>query len=479
MWGWDTPGTRITVEFAGSSLTAQAGADGRWAVRLPAVSANATPQVIVVKGTERRELKDVLVGEVWMCSGQSNMQWTLRDEWKGDIEALASKIPTMRLIRVPITGTQEPQTDFKGEWKETNPDTAPTFTAVGFYFGRYLHNVLGVPVGLIDNSWGGSAAEAWVRRKSLEQDPRFATLMDSTRSRETRVITEEEKAKHAKAMSKWKKDTEKARAEGKALPRQPQAPDAYLTGNARPGNIFNGMVYPTIGYGIKGVIWYQGESNASRAWEYRQLFPFMIEQWRKEWQQGVFPFYWVQLADYRAEKPEPSESDWAELREAQTATMSLPATGQAIIIDIGEGKDIHPKNKIDVSARLARWALAKDYGIKLPYRSPEYKSMAVNGREVTITLDCFGSSLRPFDVQEAVGFAMCGPDRKWHWARGKVILPDKVQLTCDKVESPVAVRYAWADNPVCNLFSKDGLPVTPFRTDDFELTTKPKSPAVR
>jgi len=223
------------------------------------------------------------------------------------------------------------------------------------------------------------------------------------------------------------------------------------------------------------VVWYQGETNASRAYEYQELFPFMIEQWRKEWGGGDFSFYWVQLANYLPQKPQPGDSQWAELRESQTKTMQLPNTGQAVIIDLGEGNNIHPKNKHDVAARLVRWALAKDYGLKFSYRSPEFKHLDIDGNKAIVTLDYFGSSLRPFGVEEAVGFAVCGEDKVWHWAKGKVLLPgDKIELTSDQVEKPVAVRYAWADNPVCNLFSKDGLPVTPFRTDDFTPITKPK-----
>jgi len=182
----------------------------------------------------------------------------------------------------------------------------------------------------------------------------------------------------------------------------------------------------------------------------------------------------VQLADYRDEKPEPGESDWAELREAQTRTQRLPNTGQAVIIDVGEGRDIHPRNKQEVAARLARVALARDYGRKLPYRSPEYQSVSFQGNKAVVTLDCFGSSLRAFDVADARGFAVCGADKVWHWAKGRVVLPNKVEVTSDAVPAPIAVRYAWADNPVCNLYSAEGLPVTPFRTDDFDPITKPK-----
>jgi sialate O-acetylesterase len=330
-------------------------------------------------------------------------------------------------------------------------------------------------VGLIDNAWGGSAAEAWIRRDTIEKDPRFALLMENTRKHEADAQTDNAKAAYDAAMEKWKADVEKAKAEGKLLPRPPQSPQAWLSGNARPGNIFAGVVNPTLGYGIKGVIWYQGESNASRAYEYEKLFPFMIEQWRKEWAEGDFPFYWVQLANYQARKPEPGDSTWAELREAQTKSMKLPNTGQAVIIDLGEGKDIHPKNKHDVAARLVRWALAKDYGLKFPYRSPEFKSLQIEGNKAVVALDCFGSALRPFGVEEAEGFAVCGEDKVWHWAKGKIVPGDKIEVTSDQVPNPVAVRYAWADNPICNLYNKDGgLPVTPFRTDDFEMITKPK-----
>jgi sialate O-acetylesterase len=471
IWGWDTPGTKVTVSFAGQTYAATAAADGKWQVKLAPVPASATPQVLRIAGTGVREVQDVLVGEVWMCSGQSNMQWAIAQSHNGDLEALASELPLVRLISVPQVGTQELKTDFKGQWEAATAANVRDFSAVGFLFGRYLHQILKVPVGLIDNAWGGSAAEAWVRRESLEKDPRFAGLMEATRKRERDLLSEKGKADAAAALAKWREDAARAKAEKKPAPRAPQD---WLTGNARPGNIFAGVVHPTFGYGIKGVIWYQGESNAGRAFEYRELFPFLIEEWRREWGQGHFPFYWVQLADYMAEKPEPGESAWAELREAQTRTLQLPNTGQAVIIDIGEGSDIHPRNKHEVAARLVRWALARDYGRKVPYRSPEFIRAEFGGGKATVTLDCLGSSLRPFDVREARGFAVCGEDRVWRWAEGKVVAPDKVEVSSPHVPAPIAVRYAWADNPVCNLFSAEGLPVTPFRSDDFELTTKPK-----
>ena len=479
IWGWDTPGTKVSVTFAGKTYTGDADKDGKWTVKLDPQAANAKPQAMTIKGTDTKQLEDILIGEVWMCSGQSNMGFTLSSDWNGDLEALASHHPQLRLFKVPLVGTQELKTDINAKWEETTPQTSPGFTACGFLFGRYLHEILGVPVGLIGNAWGGSSAEAWVRRSTIESDPRFKDLIDQWKNTEATYDHAKVKAAYETDVAKWNEAVKAAKAAGKPAPAPPRAPQDTMAGQHRPGNIFAGMLNPTLGYGMKGVVWYQGESNAGRAWQYRNLFPFMIEQWRKEWKQGDFSFYWVQLADFKAQQPNPGDSDWAELREAQTLTMKLPNTGQCVITDIGEGKDIHPKNKHDVAARLVRWALAKDYGMKIPYRSPEFKSVEIKDNKALVTLDMFGSKLRPFDVAEAVGFALCGEDKVWHWAKGTVKGDNQVEVWSEQVAKPVAVRYAWADNPVANLFSNEGLPVTPFRTDDFEMVTKPKPVEVK
>lgn len=475
IWGWDAPGTEVTVTFGAQTKSAKAGEDGKWTVKLDPVDASAEPTVLKIEGSSSRVIKDVLVGEVWMCSGQSNMGWTVTGDWKWQVESLASNHPNLRLITVPRVGTQELQDDFNGQWQAATPETAKPFSAVGFFYGRYLHEILGVPVGLINNAWGGSAAEAWVRRESLEGDERFAGLMENWVQREAQLQSEEATAKYEQALEAWKAKAEEAKAAGKPVPRRPTSPDQILKGNARPGNIFAGVVHPTLGYGMKGVIWYQGESNASRAHEYGYLFPFMIEQWRKEWGQGDFPFYWVQLADFRGEPEQPGDSQWAELRESQTKAMSLPNTGQAVIIDLGEGNDIHPKNKYDVAARLVRWALEKDYGIpNIVAQSPTFREMTISGNKATLTFDHIDGGLRTVDVNEVHGFAICGEDRKWAWADAKITGPDTIEVWSDAVSEPVAVRYAWAENPVCNVFSRNGLPLTPFRTDDFPMITAPK-----
>ena len=465
VWGWADAGEEVTVAIDKQKLTAQPGADGRWQVELEPLTVGG-PYTLTIQGKNTLTFDDVLVGEVWICSGQSNMQWSVSRANDPDLERLTAKFPKIRLITVPNVGTQEPQNDFKGAWTECTPDTVNGFSAVGYFFGRQLHQTLDVPVGLINNAWGGSACEAWINRDLMAKDELYKPLLDRWAAEEQNLpkAMEEYKDKY----QKWQVAAQAAKDAGQQPPPAPQNPEARMKGNARPANIYNGALKPTIGYGIRGAIWYQGESNASRAYQYRELFPLMIKSWRDEWQQGDFPFYWVQLADFLDEKPEPADSAWAELREAQTLTMTkLPNTGEAVIIDLGEGKDIHPKNKQDVAKRLARWALADVYKLPIAHRSPLYKSMEQQGNKIIVTLDHVGTGLQLFDVREPVGFAIAGADKKFVLAKAKLIAPNKIEVWSDAVSEPAAVRYGWADNPVLNVYSADGLPVTPFRTDDW------------
>jgi sialate O-acetylesterase len=462
VWGWADPGEEITVAIDGQTKAAKAGPDGKWQVTLDPIPAGG-PYTVTVKGKNTVAYNDVLSGEVWVCSGQSNMQMPVAAANDSALEIKAANYPGIRLITVPNRGTQEPQKDFRGKWQVCSPQTVGGFSAVGFFFGRQLHQILGVPIGLINDAWGGSACEAWIPRERLAADPKYKPLLEHWAEIEKNYPRDKQAYDEARA---------KAKAEGKTSRRGPRNPEALMTGNSRPGNIFNGVLLPTIGYGIRGVIWYQGETNAGRAYQYRDLFPLMIQTWRDLWGQGDFPFYWVQLADFLDETTEPTESGWAELREAQTMTMSkLPHTGEAVIIDLGEGKDIHPRNKQDVAKRLARWALAKDYGISIPCQSPTYKSMERHGNRVVLTFDHVDGGFRPFDVNEPRGFAIAGSDRKFVRAQAKVTGPSTIEVWSDKVPEPVAVRYAWANNPVCNLYSAAGLPATPFRTDDWPGVT--------
>ncbi|MFO0816767.1 MAG: sialate O-acetylesterase [Pirellulales bacterium] len=454
VWGLADAGEAVTVTIGSQSHQATAGANGAWHVFLDPLAVGGAHE-LTIKGKNEVKFVDVLVGEVWICSGQSNMQWSVNAAYDPDLEKAAAKFPKLRMVNVPQVGTQEPQWNFNGKWQVCSAETVGNFSAVGYFFGRQLHLTLDVPVGLINNAWGGSAAEAWVRRDVLAADEKYKPLLERWAAMEK---TYSELSTKANLTEDEKKQLNGLRGQ--------------MNGNARPGNIYNGVLFSHIGYGVKGAIWYQGESNASRAYQYRDLFPLMIEHWRKEWNQGDFPFYWVQLADFLAERPQPGDSSWAELREAQTMTMQrVPNSGQAVIIDIGEGKDIHPKNKVDVGRRLARWALAKDYGLKIPYHSPQYKSHEVKDGKVILTFDHVDGGWRPFDVAEPRGFAIAGEDKQFVWASAKILPDGRIEVWSDKVAAPASVRYAWADNPVCNMFSQANLPLTPFRTDDWPGTT--------
>ena len=467
VWGKADPGEAVTVTLGGQTHSTTAAADGSWHVFLDPVQEYGGPHTLTVKGKNTVAFDDVLIGEVWVCAGQSNMQWSLDQVNDSDLEKVAAKFPNIRLVSVPQVGTQEPQWNFNGKWQVCSPETVSGFSAVGYLFGKQLHHTLGVPVGLINNAWGGSAAEAWVKREKLAANEKLKPLHDRWVKMEEGLAAAA--AEFETKLADWKAAAEKAKAEGQPAPNQPINPDGQMRGNARPGNIHSGVLTPSIGYGIKGAIWYQGESNAGRAYQYRELFPFMIKSWREEWGLGEFPFYWVQLADFGGEKAAPAESNWAELREAQTMTMTvLPNTGEAVIIDIGEGKDIHPKNKQDVARRLARWALAETYKVPgITARSPLYKSMEKQGSKIVLSFDHATGGWRPFDVAELIGFTIAGADRKFVVAKAVVLGDGRIEVWSETVGDPVAVRYAWADNPVCNMYSAAGLPLTPFRTDDF------------
>ena len=455
VWGKGAPGEGISVKIDGKSVETTAGDDGNWSVMLDALPAGG-PHTLVVAGSNEITLKDVLVGEVWVCSGQSNMQWSVQRTYDADLVRAAADYPEIRMINYPQVGSQRPVWTHKNSaWTVCLPATVGNFSAVGYFFGRQVHETLDVPVGLINNAWGGSAADAWVDRKLLEADADYGPTLERWQGIEEQVELLATKAGLA--------EPEKKRLAN--LRRQ-------LSGNHRPANIYNGVLKSHLGYGIQGAIWYQGESNAGRAHQYRDLFPMMIANWRDEWGEGDFPFYWVQLADFGKENPEPTESAWAELREAQTMTMSrLPNTGEAVIIDIGEGKDIHPRNKVVVGQRLARWALAKQYGVDIAYQSPTYMSMEKQAGKIVLSFEHVDGGWRPFDVPEPVGFAIAGEDRKFVWADAEIIDGNRIEVSSNEVADPVAVRYAWADNPVCNMFDGIGLPLTPFRTDEWPGVT--------
>ncbi len=456
LWGWADEGESITVEFQGQKVAATA-KEGKWMVRLKPLKAGG-PFTLTLSGKNKIELKNVLVGEVWICSGQSNMQWQLRQTDNAEAEIASAKYPMIRLFTVPRSEVEAPVTDVKAGWKECSPETVATFSAVGYYFGRDLHKSRNVPIGLINNAVGGSPAESWTSAGVLNADAEYKQFAPEYTKR---------MEQYENALAKYNEDAEKAKAENKPAPRAPGKP-------WMPSGLYNGMLAPLAPYAIKGAIWYQGESNAARAYQYRRLFPTMISNWRAIWGQGDFPFLFVQLAAFGPNSPKLGESDWAELREAQSMTLSAsPKTGMALAIDVGAYDDIHPRNKQPVGSRLALAARAVAYGEKIVYSGPVYQSMKVEGDKVALSFKHTGGGLEARGG-ELKGFIIAGDDKVWREAKAE-IKGDRVIVTSAEVSKPVAVRYGWMKHPTCNLYNKEGLPASPFRTDDWPGVTQPKA----
>ena len=468
IWGWAKPGEEVMagVSWNGMRWAVTADEEGKWMFKMNPPKAGG-PYEMTISGKNMIKIKNIMVGEVWVCSGQSNMQMSVQNSNNAKEEIAAADYPNIRLFSVTRKVATEPQSDCEGSWSLCSPETVPGFSAAGYFFGRELHKQLDVPIGLIHTSWGGTPSEAWTRRGVLEKMPDAIPILerfDDAVARYPQAMQEYEQKRE-----EWKKAVEKAKAEGTNRPRAPRAPMGPEHPHS-PAGLYNAMIAPLIPYGINGAIWYQGESNAGRAYQYRKIFPAMINNWRKDWGQGDFSFLFVQLANFMDIKPEPVDSAWAELREAQLMTLDLPNTGMAVIIDIGEAKDIHPKNKQDVGKRLALWALAKNYGKNLVYSGPLFKNMNVEDNEAILSFDNVGGGLIARGGEALKGFAIAGADRKFVWADAN-IEGDKVVVSSNEVSAPVSVRYAWADNPVCNLYNEEGLPASPFRTDSWPGVT--------
>lgn len=476
IWGSGEPGEQVQVKFAGQTVVGKVNSDAQWKVELAPLETSSEGRTLQIRTTmgEVALIENVLVGEVWLCSGQSNMEWPLEKSYDGDVEIAAANYPMIRLLSIPgkgyQKGTQIPQTDFDGKWEVCTPETVAAFSAVGYQYGRDLHQALDVPIGLIDNAWGGSSAEAWVDRKVLEADGKYEPYLDNWRQIEASYDHEKVLNGYRARLKKWKAD----KAAGKRVKAMPTEPGNKLKNQFRPGNLYCGVLHPVIGYGMRGVIWYQGESNAKRAWQYRDLLPLLIQNWRAAWGQGDFPFYIVQLAGHKAKAEQPEGSWWAEVREAQTLTVdTVPNTAQAVTYDVGEERDIHPRDKHTVARRLARIALARDYGMELDYKSARFDSVEIKGNEVIVTFkDVPADGLYTRDSKELHGFALAGEDGTYVWAVGKIVGKNRVTLRAEGLQAPKYVRYAWSENPNANLYtSRMGAPVLPFRTDTFEAIT--------
>lgn len=443
VWGWASPGTKVTVQFAGQTKTAVADADGKWMVHLDKLKASTEPRELTIgsSGAEGTvKVEDVLVGDVWLCTGQSNMEMGIGNCNVPDDIATAN-FPEIRLLTVPRLIAVQPVRSASCHWLPCSPSNIMQgvwngFSAAGFFFGRELHRELGVPIGLIHSSWGGTVAEAWTSAEGLKPLGDF----DNRLEKESQMDTTAEGSK--------------------------KNPNIVTV-------LYNGMIAPLQPFAIRGAIWYQGESNAGRAYQYRALLPALIQDWRRGFDEKAFPFYIVQLAAFQATNSEPRDNDWAELREAQALTArNALHCGLAVAIDIGNAKDIHPKNKAEVGRRLALCALATTYGRRIEYAGPWYKGMKKDGSRVRLKFDHVDGGLVAHG-DDLKGFAVAGEDHHFVWANA-VIAGNTVVVSSPDVPNPVAVRYAWDIDPVCNLYNRVGLPAVPFRTDDWRLTTQGK-----
>ncbi len=424
VWGTAEEGDRIAVSL-GDKKADTVAKDGKWRVNLAPLPAGGPYKLVIEGPTNRFDLKNVMVGDVWIAGGQSNMEMHLRDCAGGPAAVAASANPQIRLFTVPRPakgiGPATPQSDVAGSWSECGPNTVADFSGVAYFFGRSLEHDLKVPIGLINSNVGGTQAERWMSKAAFDAVPELKQM-------------------HA----------------------------------FRPFELYNGMIHPLIPFGIRGVIWYQGESNADQAWYYRKLFPAMIKDWRDEWKQGDFPFLFVQLAPWKVNDARKADHTWPELREAQLLTMlNVPKTAMAVITDVGDAKDIHPKRKQPVGERLAlaaRRALA--YGGNREYSGPIYSSLTIKGNEAILHFQHVGSGLA-CKGDHLTGFTIAGADQKFHDAAARID-GDTVVVSSPDVAQPVAVRYGWWDVPVVNLWNKDDLPASPFRTDDFPMLTAPQ-----
>ena len=464
LWGRTLPHTRVTARIHDSSASTEADANGHWKLTLPALSAGG-PHQLKIDGAASTTFSDVLIGEVWLCAGQSNMDFTVAPtekryfagtrDWKQVVEE--ADHPRLRMFTAEWTMHESPRIDIEGQWETCTPDKVGDFSAVAYFFGLDLKDSLDVPVGLITCAYGASTAEAWISRETLASHPQLKPLLDAFGKK--RIAFRDNPASmqaYGEALRKWRENPDTRN-------KRPKHPDP-VQDQHNPNVLFNGMIAPVAPYGIRGLLWYQGESNVGTRHLYPALQSTLVEDWRAHWNRPDLPFYFVQLANYKAPSSAPEDSSFASMREAQSTTLSLPHTGMAVTIDIGEEKDIHPRNKQDVGHRLARLALAGTYGKPVVATGPVFRSQSVEGSGIRLHFDQAEAGL--ISKGGALKhFAIAGKDRQFVWAEAR-IEGSTVIVHSDEVPEPVYVRYAWADNPAgANLFNKEDLPASPFRTD--------------
>ncbi len=469
VWGWGEPGEKVRVSIAGQTKSAVADDDGHWRVDLSPLHTNAKPQSLIVRGSQTEEpleLTDVLIGEVWLCSGQSNMDFTVAKTEKYYFagvdheaeEVAAANYPDIRMFTGEWARAAEPQERVRGSWKICTPENVREFSAIGYFFARDVQRALKVPVGIVTLTYGASTAQAWISREAIAANPQLKPVLDEFDAKVKAFVPPTDDQ-----MKQWQKQVQKAKAEKKRSPRRPK-PDP-VQDQHNPTVMYNGMIAPVVPYAIRGILWYQGESITAP----RELFPLwnetLIHDWRKRWgresgQKDVapLPFYFCQLAAHA------NPSNGPDVRAWQAEALQLPDTAMAVTIDIGDEKNVHPKNKQDVGDRLCRIALAKTYGQPIEYSGPQVESVTSFGGALKVTfthptggLSDHGSPLKTFEV--------AGADGKFFAAIANIDA-DAVFVSSPDVAVPVAVRYAWSAYPAgCNLYNGAGLPAAPFEAN--------------
>ena len=475
IWGWADADEEVSVEFAGQKKTAQADATGRWSLRLDPLTASAESRKLIATGKDGRkaEISDVLVGDVWLGSGQSNMAMTVNRSKDFEQEKTAATFPLIRHFKEESAGAAMAQTQSKGKWLACTPDNVGGFSATLYFFGREVHREIGVPIGLINTSVGGTPIEAWIAPEVQETKPALKAALEAQSAATPKIDPEKAKADYAAELKKFKAAKAKAVAEGTKAPRPPRNAAEVSERKGTYGQLFNGKVAPLVPFTVKGMLWYQGEANSSdtRAPLYVHQLSALVTDWRARWGEEL-PFAWVQLPNFTR----PGEG-WPLMRESMLKTLSLPKTGMAVTIDIGEAKDIHPKNKQEVGRRLSLWALGTVYGRKVAATSgPLPAGHEIKGAEVIVTL-AHAEGLKTRDGGPVKGFQLAGADKQWKPATAR-IEGAKLIVTSAEVAAPIALRYAWLDFPETNLVNSADLPASPFRTDDWAPLPAP-APAAK
>ncbi|WP_345952926.1 sialate O-acetylesterase [Mucilaginibacter sp. PAMB04168] len=516
IWGKATAGQKIQIVFLNRTFTCMTGPDGKWSVRLATYPSGGPYQMLIKAGSEEIIIQNILIGDVWLASGQSNMEFGIQNEANGAAAISNATDKFIHFFFVPMTFALQPQdgtapTDPdspNGKWVMCSPRLMADpkwawhgFSAVGYYFAQQVRLTQKCPVGMIASYKGGTPAQAWISEAGLKKEPAFEKYISARQTLiaefgQANAAYPQQLADYRKALEIWRTEvgnsfdkenkqweaiTAQAKANGQAVPPAPkpvrpapQSPPQPAGGFSAPANLYNAMIAPVVQYGIKGVIWYQGESNGDRladAVEYKDLFPRLINDWRIQWKQPDLPFLFVQLANFRVSAKTPSEGNWPWVREAQRQALSLPKTGMAVITDVGNADNIHPTNKVDVGLRLALAARHVVYGENIVFSGPDYRSYVVEGRKIRIRFKQTGRGLVIDTVRhpggvELEGFGIAGADGRFVWAKA-TLDGNTVLVSSEQIANPVAVRYNWADNPPGNLYNKEGLPASPFRTDDW------------